>query len=61
MLSFQKYEMGYQRKERGLAEKDSDYLYKNCAVCEHHFAESMFMNASAPKKRLIWSAIPTLV
>ncbi len=43
-----------------LLKKDIKYLTANICFCQVHFEPHMFMNANAPKKRLVWNAVPTL-
>ncbi len=39
--------------------KSAKDLYTSCRLCSAHFEDSQFMNANE-KKRLIWTAVPTL-
>lgn len=41
-----------------LLEKSPKYVNSRCRLCEKHFEDDQFMNAS--KSRLIWRAIPTI-
>ena len=36
----------------------SEYLTKNCRLCDKHFEQNQFVNPS--RQRLIWKAVPTV-
>ena len=42
-----------------MLDKSVEYLFNNCTLCAKHFEDEAFMNVKQ-KKKLVWSAIPTI-
>lgn len=47
-------------RRKDLLNKQADYLYNNCKLCQDHFEDCMFSNSKESKRRrLKLTAVPT--